>query len=656
MVSATLLMSKEDTKENQDDESWDIPEPPDGGWGWVIVAVSFLCNMVVDGISYSFGIFFMEFVQYYRAPKGRTAWIGSLLSGCYLSAGPIVSALTNRFGCRSVTIVGSIVASIAFILSTFAPSVDVLMLTYGIMGGIGFGLIYLPAIVSVSYYFSTKRAFATGIAVCGSGMGAFVFAPICQALLSIYDWKGSLLILSGLTLNCMVFGALMRPLESADDQKTVSTTTEKRESKFDLIQHDDGTLETKEFNTEPGVQSRQDLDQMNKTTRMPFITLSSIGETLKPGCEGKNGTRKLSLLQLKSNLVMVHPDMNHKPISPSTVREISRRNLQFPMESTSSISNIPLSNRNNSVIGDYQSRRISRRRVSIDVHKHTYRREYYRPIYRKDIFYSGSVTSLAQYNQSQKDIRTYVASVTSLPKTDGEEEESSCVSPAITVALKEMLNFSLLKDCSFMLLCISNIFGMMGFYIPFVYITDSSTLKGIPKSDAAFILSIIGITNTLGRMVFGWFADRPRVSSLWVNNVCLLLSGICVLCIPFTLTYTTVLIVCTFFAVFISAYMCLTSIILVDLVGLDRLTNAFGLLSLFRGAASIIGSPVAGSIYDITGSYTFPFFAAGGMLIMAAILSSIIPFVKKCSNSNELNQPPISLEETENGESAQQMI
>jgi len=35
--------------------------------------------------------------------------------------------------------------------------------------GVGFGFIYLPAIVTVGYYFETKRAFATGIAVCGSG-------------------------------------------------------------------------------------------------------------------------------------------------------------------------------------------------------------------------------------------------------------------------------------------------------------------------------------------------------------------------------------------------------------------------------------------------------------------------------------------------------
>ena len=46
--------------------------------------------------------------------------------------------------------------------------------------GFGFGLIYLPAIVSVSMYFEKKRAFATGIAVCGSGLGTFIMAPVTE--------------------------------------------------------------------------------------------------------------------------------------------------------------------------------------------------------------------------------------------------------------------------------------------------------------------------------------------------------------------------------------------------------------------------------------------------------------------------------------------
>ena len=41
-------------------------------------------------------------------------------------------------------------------------------------------------------------------------------------------------------------------------------------------------------------------------------------------------------------------------------------------------------------------------------------------------------------------------------------------------------------------------------------------------------------------------------------------------------------------------YVSLTSVVLVDLLGIDLLTNSFGLLLLFQGAATFIGPPMAG--------------------------------------------------------------
>ena len=50
-------------------------------------------------------------------------------------SGPVVSALTNKFGCRPVTVAGSVIAGVAFLISIMAPTVDVLIVTYGVMGG-----------------------------------------------------------------------------------------------------------------------------------------------------------------------------------------------------------------------------------------------------------------------------------------------------------------------------------------------------------------------------------------------------------------------------------------------------------------------------------------------------------------------------------------
>ena len=58
-----------------------------------------------------------------------------------------------------------------------------------------------------------------------------------------------------------------------------------------------------------------------------------------------------------------------------------------------------------------------------------------------------------------------------------------------------------------------------------------------------------------------------------------------------------------------------------DLLGLDNLTSAFGLLLLFRGVTTIVGPPLAGVIFDATKKYDISFYMAGGFLIMASVVS-----------------------------------
>lgn len=136
--------------------------------------------------------------------------------------GPISSAFVNRYGCRAVTIAGSILASFCIVISYFAQNVLTLIFTIGIGTGFGFGLIYLPAIVSVTMYFEKYRSLATGIAVCGSGFGTFVFSPLTEMLISSYGWRGAMLIIGGIVLNCIIFGATFKPLPSGPSSRKSS--------------------------------------------------------------------------------------------------------------------------------------------------------------------------------------------------------------------------------------------------------------------------------------------------------------------------------------------------------------------------------------------------------------------------------------------------
>ena len=61
--------------------------PPDGGYGWIVLGASFFINFVLDGVCFSFGIFFLEFLDHYDQGKETTSWVGSVLNGVYLTIG-----------------------------------------------------------------------------------------------------------------------------------------------------------------------------------------------------------------------------------------------------------------------------------------------------------------------------------------------------------------------------------------------------------------------------------------------------------------------------------------------------------------------------------------------------------------------------------------
>lgn len=69
---------------------------PDGGWGWVIVAASFIINMIADGITFSFGILFLEFQKEFEESKAVTAGVLSVFHAVPLLSGPVASSLTDR--------------------------------------------------------------------------------------------------------------------------------------------------------------------------------------------------------------------------------------------------------------------------------------------------------------------------------------------------------------------------------------------------------------------------------------------------------------------------------------------------------------------------------------------------------------------------------
>lgn len=189
------------------------PKVPDGGWGWVVVLASLIISMVADGVSFSFGLLYIEFLHEFGASKSKTAWIGSLFMAVPLLSGPIMSALVDRYGCRNMTIAGGLISGLGFILSIFSNTIEIMYLTFGVIAGLGLGLCYVTAVVSIAFWFDKKRTLAVGLGACGTGIGTFLYAPMTTYLIEEYGWRGACLLLAGTFFNMIVAGTVMRDPE-----------------------------------------------------------------------------------------------------------------------------------------------------------------------------------------------------------------------------------------------------------------------------------------------------------------------------------------------------------------------------------------------------------------------------------------------------------
>lgn len=160
-----------------------------------------------------------------------------------------------------------------------------------------------------------------------------------------------------------------------------------------------------------------------------------------------------------------------------------------------------------------------------------------RPLYKEDIFFTASLKKLPQYT-SQTSL-AYNLSVTKPPtKKDIAEEKSHCMlcPESFKRVIGTMLDFSLLKSPSFLILAISGFFTMMGFYVPYMYLVDRAVGAGFDKATAVGLISAIGIANTIGRVVCGIVNSLPGINALFLTNVALTIGGIATMLSGLSLT------------------------------------------------------------------------------------------------------------------------
>ncbi|KPJ03688.1 Monocarboxylate transporter 12 [Papilio xuthus] len=655
LAAGSVSGSGSSSSSSSDDEELSIAEarPPDGGWGWVVVFASFMVNLIADGISFSFGVFYPHFLEYFGEGKGKTALIAGIFMAMPLLSGPIASFLTDRYGCRRMTIFGAILASIGFVISAFVDNVETLFLTFGIMAGFGLSLCYVAAVVIVAYYFEKKRSLATGISVCGSGIGTFIFAPLTHILLEEYGWRGTTLILAGFFLNMAVCGLLFRdlPWTATMNEERAKERKRKRERKRNkrLAASVDSISESKSSaGGSAKVVESGDIETVSSPIVPQFSSLVDL-PTFMTGGEGVS----LEVFEMMSNkgrayaiMAQNYPGMmlpsrsfsdSGRLHEQSPPRVLTSPGTASPGALSPSSAPPPQENNSNSVhLGDKAAVALWLRRQAGGSTKKPPAFLKDLRIHRHSLTYRGAMLNISRYRlRASSCPNIFRNSMTTIAKEKVQWYAGLWDFWDLAV---DVLDFSHFKNPAFLVFTLSNFLLYMWYDVPYVYIADSGISLGFNESQASMLISIIGILNMFGEILLGWVGDWECVNASAVYACCMAACGAATAAMPLLRGYVPLAAAAGAFGAAIAANYSLTSIILVEQITLEKFTNAYGLLLLIQGVANLAGPPLAGWIYDMTNSYDLSFYLAGVFIALSGLVFIILPIYNRVKRYHHLRK------------------
>ncbi|ELU07895.1 hypothetical protein CAPTEDRAFT_209863 [Capitella teleta] len=181
----------------------------------VLVLAVIVLTVLSCGISFSFGLFQMIFLEVFQKSSTLTSSISAVNFAVQGFIAPVSSFLAERIGIRWTTIIGALLSFCGLFATTFAPNIYVAFITLGIITGMGFGIIFSMGTVAIALHFDRFRPVAFAVSQSGIHIGSFVYPFLGEWLLEGYGWRGTMLITSALSLNMLAAAMLIRDIMPA---------------------------------------------------------------------------------------------------------------------------------------------------------------------------------------------------------------------------------------------------------------------------------------------------------------------------------------------------------------------------------------------------------------------------------------------------------
>jgi MFS transporter, OFA family, oxalate/formate antiporter len=142
--------------------------------------------MAISSPQYVWTLFTGPFTTHLGATLAQVQVTISVLIVLQTFLSPFQGYLVDLFGPRTLLSIGALFSAASWIFAATVKSTLGLYLTYGLLGGIGTGIIYVGVVGLMVRWFPDKRGFACGLVAAGYGMGAILTTfPISGSLAAV---------------------------------------------------------------------------------------------------------------------------------------------------------------------------------------------------------------------------------------------------------------------------------------------------------------------------------------------------------------------------------------------------------------------------------------------------------------------------------------
>ncbi|MGI4857475.1 MAG: oxalate/formate MFS antiporter [Janthinobacterium lividum] len=150
---------------------------------WIQLLLGLICMAAISSPQYVWTLMTRPLAAKLGLPLPALQVTFSLLIILQTFFSPFQGALIERFGPRVLISIGTVMSGLSWVLASYASSATLLYLTYGGIGGLGTGIVYVGVVGLMVRWFPDKRGFAAGLVAAGYGMGAILTTfPIAASL------------------------------------------------------------------------------------------------------------------------------------------------------------------------------------------------------------------------------------------------------------------------------------------------------------------------------------------------------------------------------------------------------------------------------------------------------------------------------------------